>query len=646
MPNKLFILLLFVPLLSFSQNAQEKIDDLMRELRTNPDTKKTASIYSDLTWYYTNVSIDSALSYGAKAIEISVKLGDSTLIAQVYSDVAAACYRKGDYQNSKINYLKANKIRSIRKDYSGMAKVKANLANIYNKEGEKDLALQSYLESIDYFEKTGNYNAASLTKANVGYLFHEIKNYPKAMSYLKEAIVYQENNHLDDGLCTSYLTLGNVYLKMKDTSNAILSYRKSINYSKKTGNKIALASAYVNMGNIKSLQNNPKEAISLFNTSKQIRDSINIGNEESILSLNLVKEKLRQSDLEAAKRDLLKLKNIYETATGKDENLTETYQLLIETYAYLNKPDSVTYYVDKESKLKNEILETAVVKQTNELEAKYQTAKKEKLLLQKEIEARHKNLLIAGISLVAFLIALIALLIYHQQKTKNYQQDQEYRLKIAISKIETQNELQNQRLAISRDLHDNIGAELTFIISSIDNLNYAFDIADPKLKHRLSMISAFASDTIIELRDTIWAMNHTEITFEDLQSRISNFMEKAKAAKEQTNFVFTIDAALKHTKLSSVNGMNIYRTIQEAVNNSIKYACSTEIRVEAKRIGSEIQVKITDNGIGFNETETEKGNGLLNMQKRIESIGGSFQLKSIPGKGTVITLLLKNITPW
>lgn len=640
MLNRIYIVLLFVPLLSFSQNAQEMIDGLKKDLKNNPDATKRASIYSDLTWYYTNVSIDSALSYGAKAIEYSVKLGDSTLIAQVYSDVAAACYRKGDYQKSKLNYLKAYTIRNIRKDFSGMAKVKANLANIYNKEGNKDLALKSYLESIDYFEKTGNYNAASLTKANVGYLFHEIKNYPKAMSYLKQAIIYQKKNKLEDGLCTSYLTLGNVYLKMKDTSNAIISYEKSIHYSKTTGNKIALASAYVNLGSIKSRQNKSKEAISLFNISKQLHDSINIRNEESILSLNLVREKIHQTNFKGAKQDLLKLRNIYETDSKEAENLTETYQLLVQTYAYLYQPDSVSFYMDKAAQLKNEVIETIVVKQTNELETKYQTAKKEKLLLQKEIEARHKNLLIAGISLVAFLIALIGFLIYRQQKIKNYQQDQEYQLKIAISKIEAQNELQEQRLSISRDLHDNIGAELTFIISSIDNIIYAFDKADPILKHRLSTISAFANDTIIELRDTIWAMNHSEITFENLQSRISNFIEKAKLAIEKTSIIFHIDSSLKSTKLTSVKGMNIYRTIQEAVNNSLKYANSTKIAVDAKRIDQQLQIHIKDNGVGFEVATTEKGNGLFNMQKRMEAIGGTFSIKSTPGEGTTITLVI------
>ncbi|HCY83071.1 MAG TPA: two-component sensor histidine kinase, partial [Xanthomarina gelatinilytica] len=102
----------------------------------------------------------------------------------------------------------------------------------------------------------------------------------------------------------------------------------------------------------------------------------------------------------------------------------------------------------------------------------------------------------------------------------------ETELKEALIKIETQNKLQDQRLRISRDLHDNIGAQLTFIISSLDNLKYGFKLPD-NLNDKLKYISEFTSSTIYELRDTIWAMNKSEISFEDLQSRISNFIEKA-----------------------------------------------------------------------------------------------------------------------
>jgi len=261
-------------------------------------------------------------------------------------------------------------------------------------------------------------------------------------------------------------------------------------------------------------------------------------------------------------------------------------------------------------------------------------------LLEKEAEVRQKQILLIGISLLAFFTALIGFLIYRQQKQKNAQQVQEYKLKKAISKIETQNKLQEQRLSISRDLHDNIGAQLTFIISSVDNIKYAFDITNEKLDNKLSNISNFAKETILELRDTIWAMNSNEITFEDLEIRINNYIEKAKEAKDQISFSFAIDPELKTQKLTSVQGMNIYRTIQEAVNNSIKYANASIITINAKQIENQIKISIQDNGTGFDQVTVEKGNGLLNMQKRIEEIGGEFGLDS-SSEGTSISILLK-----
>ena len=87
-----------------AQNAQDIIDGLKKDLKANPETKKVASIYSDLTWYYSKISIDSALHYDGEALSESKKLNDSTLMAQVYSDIGAVYFIKGDFVNSKLTY--------------------------------------------------------------------------------------------------------------------------------------------------------------------------------------------------------------------------------------------------------------------------------------------------------------------------------------------------------------------------------------------------------------------------------------------------------------------------------------------------------------------------------------------------------------
>ena len=146
-----------------------------------------------------------------------------------------------------------------------------------------------------------------------------------------------------------------------------------------------------------------------------------------------------------------------------------------------------------------------------------------------------------GLVILAIVVAILGYLLFNQQKLKNQQLQKESELKEALIKIESQNKLQEQRLSISRDLHDNIGAQLTFIISSIDNLQYGFKITNEKLTNKLSSISEFTKETIYELRDTIWAMNKSEISLEDLQTRISNYIDKANKASDVINFNFNID---------------------------------------------------------------------------------------------------------
>ncbi len=275
-----------------------------------------------------------------------------------------------------------------------------------------------------------------------------------------------------------------------------------------------------------------------------------------------------------------------------------------------------------------------------ELQIKFDTAKKEKQILeQKNLEKKRMNTIkILGI-LFCFGI-IISFLVYRTLKLKNKQQKQEYELKYAIEEIAHQNKLQEQRLSISRDLHDNIGAQLTFIISSIETLKQAFNIKDEKINNKLTSISNFTKDTITELRDTIWAMNHSEIDFNEIRNRILNFVEKARKSTENINIAFERDPILDNLHFSSVDGMNIYRITQEAVNNAMKYAEAKNILLNAKSVDHQVQITVTDDGRGFDIDETELGNGIRNMEKRASELNSALSINSETGKGTIITLVI------
>ena len=636
------ILLLALLLFSYifqAQNAQQIIDNLKVDLGNNPDAKKKATIYSDLTWYYSKVSIDSALVYGGKALECSKKLGDSTLLSQVYSDIGAVYFTKGNFQNSKINYLNSYKIRKARNDAKGVAKINNNLANVYERTFQYKQAMSSFLEALQYFESTNDIKNINITKGNIGLVLLKLKNYPKALKYLNEEFKYEEENSLPEGLCVSCLNIGNVYLKMKDTVNALKFYDKSLKACTQVGNNKGISVAYSNIGSVKSEQKKSKDALKLYAKSTKIQEKFNSDIDKASIQLKLAKELISEKKYLPAQQILIKIKNIFEKQNS-NENLILTYKLLNTTHAYLKNADSVVFYTDQYTFLKDKLLDVHVLKQTEELEAKYQTEKKEKLLLQKEIDVKNAKYKLLGVSAIALFIGFIGFLIYRQQKLKNKQQEQEFQLKSAIAAIESQNQLQEQRLSISRDLHDNIGAQLTFVISSVDNLKFGNQISDNKITNQLTKISDFTKSTIIELRDTIWAMNNSEFTFDDLRSRIFNFIEKAKTAKEDVAFLFTIDEKVITTKLSSINGINIYRTIQEAVNNAIKYSEAKTIEVNVFEDNNQINISIKDDGKGFDLQTVDFGNGLENMKKRIEEINGKLTIHTEINNGTTLTILI------
>lgn len=95
-----------------------------------------------------------------------------------------------------------------------------------------------------------------------------------------------------------------------------------------------------------------------------------------------------------------------------------------------------------------------------------------------------------------------------------------------------------------------------------------------------------------------------------------------------------ISPDLKHTRLSSLAGINIYRIVQEAFTNTFKYADATTFDVKVEEIGEEVILKIIDNGCGFDIQSVIKGNGLQNIEKRSSILEGKLQINSMLNQGT------------
>jgi signal transduction histidine kinase len=638
MVKKLLPFLLLAFSICHAQNPHKIIDTLKAELSRGVANERKAAIYSDLTWYYANVSIDSALHYGKKALTLGKTLGNDKLVAQVYSDLGAVYLNKGDIDASYQNYLTCLKIRRKLKDEAGIAGTMSNLGVIYERIGQRDSAMANYTQALAYFETKKDNKKIDLLRNNMGLLYEKMGNYTQAEKLYTQVAEYRKATNQKIQLAMVYVNLGNL-CKMQDRyPEAENYYNNALQIGLAENDPTIASTAYMDLGFLYNAQEKPKEAIPFFEKSlalaKGVRSDFDLAKINN--GLGIAYAKLKQEG---------KAKEYYLQALGAmkkmDRRETERLHLdLVPLYGALNMPDSAQYHLDQYKATMGVKMKDRIFGEAMELEKKYETEKKEKELLIQQAEVRRRNTQLIILSIVVVFSLIVAWLVYRQQKLKNSQMRQEFSLKEALSQIETQNRLQQQRLEISKDLHDNIGSQLTFIISSVDNINDAYHIENPAIANRLNSISAFTRDTILELRDTIWAMNTKDISFENLRGRIFNFIEKAREAREDIHFSFTVDKSLDAIMLTSLEGMNVYRALQEAVNNCIRHSGAGNVAIAITPHNSMVRITIADDGNGFDPLATIHGNGLTNMEKRMEAINGTYSLESAPGKGTVINITL------
>lgn len=546
--------------------------------------------------------LEKAKAFSQKALSVT---NEVHVKASAYNNIGACNRVLGNYEEALTAYLEALKIYESLNSTEKQATVNNNIGMVYSYLGVVDKAVEFHLKAKDIFEKEQNKKGMSEAYNNLAIVYANEGDLQKALDYFKYSLKLEEELNSKKGIAESTNNVGAVFYYLQEIDSALVYFNKSVDAEKSIGNLAGVGTTYNNIADVLMENGRLSEA-------KKYLDSAHVYVNQSKVSVDMG-------------MSLQNYSRYYELKGDKDKALE---------------------YFKNYSKFRDSTLNLETNSKIAELEIQYNTEKNEKEILsqkaelaEKELHLNRKNTYIFGLIILAVVVALLGALLYNQQKLKNAQLKKENQLKDALLKIETQNRLQEQRLRISRDLHDNIGAQLTFIISSLDSLKYGFSLPE-KLNQKLLHISTFTKSTITDLRDTIWAMNKNEISFEDLRSRISNFIEKADLSTQHIDFSFHVEEQLKQTRFSSVTGMNIYRIVQEAINNAVKYAEASAIKVEAKTYGDSMQFQVEDNGKGFNLDHVEYGNGLHNMKKRAEEIGAKLDIQSQEAAGTSITLLL------
>lgn len=500
---------------------------------------------------------------------------------------------RGENVKALQHYQKAMETAELTGDNALMPHIEKNIGVLYVQWKEFDQALEYYEKAEKSAAKVGNEELLADCQNNKGIIYEQQEEYEKALNAYSEALAHYQSKNIPGKIAMAYSNMAIVYKLQKDYQKSVAYNLKAIDILEKEQDKWSMAATYNNIGNLYGEMGNYTQAIEYCNKSLAIAKEIEA---EEIVGM------------------------AYESLANAAANASD-YKSAFEYHKDFSA--SMNKFINKEN-----------TQQLSELNIKYETEKKEKQIAETKLASRQKSswIMLLGGSIVVGLIA------FRNFRTKSKHKQQQLSLENQLLKEQTHSKIQEQRLEISRDLHDSLGAQLTFINSILDGLKNSSEKLDDVVNSKINTLSDFSENSIAELKNTLWVLNAKELNLDDLKKKILNFIKNASEAKEDVKFNFNFDVS-ENFDLNSKQAVNLFRAVQEIVNNALKYADATEIKIDVKQNDNNLVIKIADNGKGFDyEGEKNKSFGLKNIESRIETISGKIELETAIGKGTTYTI--------
>jgi signal transduction histidine kinase len=213
----------------------------------------------------------------------------------------------------------------------------------------------------------------------------------------------------------------------------------------------------------------------------------------------------------------------------------------------------------------------------------------------------------------------------------------EARKKLIEAVKEKEAAILRERLRISRDLHDDIGASISGI--SISAITAQKKLSENNIHEAGSLLHHIAQDAhdmVTSMSEMVWLINPKNDSMEKLFDRIRTYATHVLPAKDIL-FSFNDEVSLNPLILSIEERKNIYLIFKEAINNAAKYSECSEVNLIVQKNKSTVDFILSDNGNGFDKSKVQFGNGLKNMQQRADEINGKFSTES-NSNGTTIKL--------
>lgn len=561
------------------------------------DTMSLIKAYSYMSDYYVTKNIsDSTYIYNYKLEKLYTALNDNVNIAKTLLNKAILQHNESDLLGCERTALTMLKKLRVTNNYEMRYEAYNLLGVIYGELAEYKLSKYYYekaLEIANMEELATEYQLKAATLNNIGVLYRNQDDYKKALNLFNTAIV-QKN-------------------LFKDRPNLYATLNDNIGYSK-------------------FKLKDDSELPNLFLEALKINDSLNI-------IPGIILNNVHLSEYYASKKDTIKAiecaKRAYNVA--KENNEVRDVSLVLKQLSNV-EPKKALQYSAEYYKI-NDSLQLAERRIKNKFSRiDYET---EELVIQKDKLVEQRKTLIyigLGIILIGIFIYVISSQAARNRELQFLQEQQQANEEIYQLMLHQQNRIEEvrqlEKKRIAQDLHDGILGKLFGTRLNLGFLNRNSDEA--AIESRNNYIEELKTIEQ-EIREISHDLNSEKTAiFNNFVLMVSNFIENQRTVCK-AEIHFTMDPLIDWNGIDNMAKINFYRILQEAFQNINKYAAAKNVFVTFAKNNSNIELKVQDDGVGFNYLKKRKGIGLSNMKTRINSSGGTMKVASEIGKGALLT---------
>jgi two-component system, NarL family, sensor kinase len=635
----------------FSQAHPFIVNAIVLSKKMQSESDKIEALINMGLYYQYLAQYDSAINYLNHVLAIYEPLGNDSDLGYIYNLIGRVYHDKTDYinalkmhQQSLNHYQKSKEERRV-----ATALINLGLAEFEMSNYEK--ASQYYIKSLHIIDKSDYHILKAYALKGMGMIYLKLNETTKALDYFRQMeglLLSSENTTLLDVACEY---IGKVYLQTEQYDSALYYSDKAFSMAQSEGRFKNMAIHQNNTGEIYLKMNEYDKALKYFKEALDMFTKLKIANYIAICNFNLAKTLIAQNKYQPA-IPLLK-ESINNALISKSKVVVKnSYGLLAKAYAQTNQYDKAYEYSSLQVVLNDSILNEVKSKQISELQARYETEKKDleisSLSLKNDLKQADlsRSYTIISLLIFVFFTAIVGVLFWKKNDKIKHRALELYHEKIEegnkhkIAHLIKDKEIEmikaglngqeNERKRIAKDLHDGVGGTLSAAKIELQKL----DLADNE--HIVSI-----SNRIDHACEEIRTISH-HLTPPFIKN--NSFISLIEQYVVDIEHMHNINISLKCYPNQEINSFSdefkteIYRIIQELTTNVVKHAKAKNLDIQLIKHEHYFNLMIEDDGIGFSSINTDKGIGLKNLSTRLAVLGGNFDIDSQVGKGTTINI--------